>query len=47
LLAGIVVLAYPKVSLGTLIVLLGGSLLVYGVVSVISAFRLRGSAVQA
>jgi uncharacterized membrane protein HdeD (DUF308 family) len=47
LLAGIVVLAYPKVSLGTLIVLLGGSLLVYGVVSVISAFRLRGPAVQA
>jgi uncharacterized membrane protein HdeD (DUF308 family) len=44
LLAGTVVLAYPQVSLGTVVVLLGWSLLVYGVVSVLSAFRLRGGA---
>jgi uncharacterized membrane protein HdeD (DUF308 family) len=42
LLAGIVVLAYPELSLGTLVILLGASLLVYGVVSVLSAFRIRG-----
>jgi uncharacterized membrane protein HdeD (DUF308 family) len=43
-LAGLVVLAYPKVSLGTLVVLLGISLLVYGVVSIFAAFRLRAIA---
>ena len=41
-LAGTVVLAYPKVTLGTLVVLLGASLLVYGAVSIANAFRLRG-----
>jgi uncharacterized membrane protein HdeD (DUF308 family) len=40
-LAGLVVLAYPKPSLGTFIVLLGISLLVYGLVSIFAAFRLR------
>jgi uncharacterized membrane protein HdeD (DUF308 family) len=44
LLAGAVVLAYPKVSLGTLVVLLGASLLVYGAVSIMNAFRLRSEA---
>jgi uncharacterized membrane protein HdeD (DUF308 family) len=40
-LAGVVVLAYPQVTVGTLVVLLGASLLVYGVVSVVAALRLR------
>jgi uncharacterized membrane protein HdeD (DUF308 family) len=43
-LAGTVVLAYPKVTLGTLVVLLGASLLAYGVVSVLSALSHRGGA---
>jgi uncharacterized membrane protein HdeD (DUF308 family) len=43
LLAGIVVLAWPEISLKTLVVLVGISLLVSGVVSVVNAFRWRGS----
>jgi uncharacterized membrane protein HdeD (DUF308 family) len=41
LLAGIVVLAYPEVSLATLVLLLGVSLLISGAVSVLTAFRMR------
>lgn len=41
LVAGIVVLSYPNLTLGALVVLLGVSLLAYGVVSVANAFRLR------
>jgi uncharacterized membrane protein HdeD (DUF308 family) len=43
LVIGIVVLAYPKPSLGTLVILLGISLLVSGVVSVVNAFRWRAN----
>jgi len=43
LVAGVVVLAYPKLTLGTLVILLGISLLVSGVVSVVNAFRWRGA----
>jgi uncharacterized membrane protein HdeD (DUF308 family) len=39
--AGIVVLAYPAISLATLAVVLGFWLLLYGVMEVVLAFRLR------
>jgi uncharacterized membrane protein HdeD (DUF308 family) len=45
LLAGTVVLAYPEVSLTTLVILLGVCLLVSGSVSVLEAFRLRAQPV--
>jgi uncharacterized membrane protein HdeD (DUF308 family) len=39
--AGTVLLLYPKVSLAALVVLLGGSLVLYGAVSVVGALRWR------
>jgi uncharacterized membrane protein HdeD (DUF308 family) len=44
LVAGVTVLVYPEISVKTLVVLVGIWLLVLGVVSVASAFRLRAAA---
>jgi uncharacterized membrane protein HdeD (DUF308 family) len=42
--AGVVVLVYPAISLATLAVVLGFWLLVYGIMEVVLAFRLRSAA---
>jgi uncharacterized membrane protein HdeD (DUF308 family) len=42
--AGVTVLAYPEASVKTLAVLLGAWLLVLGVVTIVSAFRIRAGA---
>ena len=39
--AGVVVLVYPGISLATLAVVLGFWLLVYGIMEIVLAFRLR------
>jgi uncharacterized membrane protein HdeD (DUF308 family) len=41
LIAGVIVLVYPQLTLGALVILLGISLVVSGVVSVVNAFRQR------
>jgi uncharacterized membrane protein HdeD (DUF308 family) len=41
-LAGIVVLVYPGISLVSLAVVLGVWLIVYGAMGIVSAFQLRG-----
>ena len=41
--AGIVVLAYPAISLATLAIVLGFWLLVFGVMEIVAAFRLRSA----
>jgi uncharacterized membrane protein HdeD (DUF308 family) len=41
--AGIVVLVYPGISLATLAVVLGLWLLVYGIMEIVLAFRLRSA----
>jgi uncharacterized membrane protein HdeD (DUF308 family) len=41
--AGIVVLVYPAISLATLAIVLGFWLLVYGVMEIVAAFRLRSA----
>jgi uncharacterized membrane protein HdeD (DUF308 family) len=39
--AGVVVLVYPGISLATLAIVLGFWLLVYGIMEIVLAFRLR------
>jgi uncharacterized membrane protein HdeD (DUF308 family) len=39
--AGIVVLVYPAISLATLAIVLGFWLLVFGIMEIVAAFRLR------
>jgi uncharacterized membrane protein HdeD (DUF308 family) len=41
--AGIIVLAYPGISLATLAIVLGAWLLVYGVMEIVAAFQLRAA----
>jgi uncharacterized membrane protein HdeD (DUF308 family) len=41
--AGIVVLVYPAISLATLAIVLGFWLLVFGIMEIVAAFRLRSA----
>jgi uncharacterized membrane protein HdeD (DUF308 family) len=41
--AGVLVLMYPGISVGTLVLVLGVWLVVYGIIAVVSAFRLRSA----